>query len=198
MKKFITINLNQTETKEARIELWRERFRWGIFSVLIVMLLGGNIWVWTIGMGYRDLITQKEGEITQVKEDISKLRRKGKHLSKADILALAELEGNRYLWAKYLERLGEMTPDDVAITGLKYRNRKFIIDGIGVIYADEKQKFEIVYNFINTLQDNKKFSDNFSRIKFDQGSRKKVRGQDIYVFRIEATLKSAKRKIVSS
>lgn len=198
MKKFITINLNQTETKEARVELWRERIRWGIFSLLVLFLLTGNISVWIVGQGYRDLITRKNGEITQVKEDISKLRRKGKHLSKADILALAELEEDRYIWAKYLEHLGQMTPDDMALTGLKYRNRKLIIDGIAVIYADEKQKFEIVYNFINTLQGHKKFSGNFSRIKFDQGSRKQVRGQDIYVFRIEATLKANKRAVLSS
>ena len=198
MKKFITINLNQSETKEARIEIWRDRVRWGIFGMIILFLLGANIGVWMIGQGYRTLIEQKQSEITQVKEDINNLRKKGKNLSKDDIISLADLEGNRYLWARYLELLGEMTPEDMALTGLKYRNKKMIIEGIGVIYQDEEQKFEIVYNFINTLKQNRDFSDNFSRIKFDQGSRKKVRGQDIYEFRIESTLKPGGRTLKSS
>jgi len=198
MKKFITINLNQSETKEARIEVWRNRIRWGAFGIIITLLLGSNISVLLIGNGYRDLISRKTGEIAQIKDDINKLRKKGKNLSKSDIIALADLEGNRYLWARYLEMLGEMTPEDMALTGLKYRNRKMIIEGIGVIYQDEDQKFEIVYNFINTLKQNREFSDNFSRIKFDQGSRKEVRGQDIYEFRIEASLKPGGRKTESS
>ncbi len=198
MNKFITINLNQSETKEARIEVWRDRVRWSMFGIIVILLLGSNIGVWMIGHGYRALIDQKKSEIALVKEDINNLRKKGKNLSKDDIIALADLERNRYLWARYLELLGEMTPEDMAITGLKYRNNKMIIEGIGVIYQDEQQKFGIVYNFINTLKNNREFSNNFSRIKFDQGSRKQVRGQDIYEFRIEAKLKPGGGKPKSS
>lgn len=194
MKKFITINLNQSETKEARIEVWRDRVRWSVFGVIFILLIGSNIGVMLIGHGYRTLIKQKKSEIELVKKDINKLRKKGKNLSKDDIIALADLEGNRYLWARSLELLGEMTPEDMALTGLRYRNKKIIIEGIGVIYQDEQQKFGIVYDFINTLKQNPEFSENFIRIKFDQGSRKQVRGQDIYEFRIVASLKPGGRK----
>ena len=36
-------------------------------------------------------------------------------------MTLAKLENNRFLWAENLERLGEMTPEDMSLTELKYK-----------------------------------------------------------------------------
>jgi Tfp pilus assembly protein PilN len=187
-KQYIIINLNQKESRQTRMERWRERGRWAIFTTILLLLIGTNGLVYYIGQNYSQLIAQKEAEIQNVKKEILQLREKGKNLSKADIIDLAKLESDRILWARTLQLLGQLTPEDIALTGLKYKNQRLMIEGIAVNYADQKE-FEIVHNYLNALKKNRDFSKHFSRIKFSQGSIKTIRGQDIIQFVIEATVR---------
>ena len=66
MKNFIKINLNKTDSKEVRVQRWKERGRWTIFSVIILSLFTANIIIFLIGSGYSRLIAQKKNEITEV------------------------------------------------------------------------------------------------------------------------------------
>jgi len=195
MKKFIIINLNQTDSKEARTVRWKERGRWMVFTVIVLSLIFANTSLFLIGSGYNRLIAQKENEIADVKQRIRNLQTQGKNLSKQDILSFAELEGNRTLWARNFELLGKMTPGDMALTSLKFnkRNKKLYIEGISVVYKEEEE-YEIVYNYINRMKRNREFSKNFPKVKFRQGSLKKIRGQDIVHFEIEAALKTTAKK----
>ena len=195
MKKFIIINLNQTDSKEARTVRWKERGRWMVFTVIVLSLIFTNTSLFLIGSGYNRLIAQKENEIADVKQRIRNLQAQGKNLSKQDILSFAELEGNRTLWARNFELLGKMTPGDMALTSLKFnkRNKKLYIEGISVVYKEEEE-YEIVYNYINLMKRNREFSKNFPKVKFRQGSLKKIRGQDIVHFEIEAALKTTAKK----
>jgi Tfp pilus assembly protein PilN len=195
MKKFILINLNQTDSKEARTARLKERGRWMVFTVIVLSLIFANTSLFLIGSGYNRLIAQKENEIADVKQRIRNLQTQGKNLSKQDILSFAELEGNRTLWARNFELLGKMTPGDMALTSLKFnkRNKKLYIEGISVVYKEEEE-YEIVYNYINRMKRNREFSKNFPKVKFRQGSLKKIRGQDIVHFEIEAALKTTTKK----
>ena len=195
MKKFIIINLNQTDSKEARTVRWKERGRWMVFTVIVLSLIFANTSLFLIGSGYNRLIAQKENEIAEVKQRIRDLQAQGKNLSKQDILSFAELEGNRTLWARNFELLGKMTPGDMALTSLKFnkRNKKLYIEGISVVYKEEEE-YEIVYNYINLMKRNREFSKNFPKVKFRQGSLKKIRGQDVVHFEIEAALKTTAKK----
>ena len=91
-KHYIVINLNKAESAETRQARVRERVRWGVFGVLIVLLLGVNVRVWMISSGYDGIIDKKEKEISRLKDEINKLQSQGKNLSKDDILSFAELE----------------------------------------------------------------------------------------------------------
>jgi len=195
MKNFIKINLNKTDSKEARTQRWKERARWTIFSVIILSLFTSNIIIYFIGSGYSRLIVQKKNEITNVKKQIQDLQAKGKNLSKQDIMSFADLESGRTLWAKNFELLGKMTPDDMALTGLKFnkRNKKLYIEGISVVYKDEEE-YEVVHDYINRMKRNSEFSNKFPKIKFRQGSLKKVRGQEIVHFEVEAAIKPSSKK----
>ena len=195
MKNFIKINLNKTDSKEVRVQRWKERGRWTIFSVIILSLCTANIIILLIGSGYSRLIAQKKSEITEVKKQIQDLQAKGKNLSKQDIMSFADLESSRTLWAKNFEMLGKMTPDDMALTGLKFnkRNKKLYIEGISVVYKDEEE-YEVVHDYINRMKRNSDFSNKFPKIKFRQGSLKKVRGQEIVHFEVEAALKPSSKK----
>ena len=188
MEKYIVINLNQAESAETRIERIRERVRWGIFGTFIVLLIAANGQVLMVSRGYDKVIDQKKSEIKRIKQEIKDLRAKGKNLSKEDIMSLAKLEQDRFLWARNMELLGEMTPEDMAITGMKFKHNKLMVSGIANVYKDRKD-FEIIDNYVNTLRNNKEFSENFNPIKFQGHSRSNARGQEVMNFDVIATAK---------
>ena len=195
-KHYIVINLNQVESAETRLARIREQVRWGIFGVLMLLLVSVNFQIWMISNGYNDIISQKQEEIERLKDEIDKLQSEGKNLSKGDILSFADLEQDRFLWAQILEKMGRVTPDDIAITGLRFKREKLIIRGIALTFEDRKD-FEIIDEYVQTLRKNKEFSNNFNRIKYVGHNKVNVRGQDIVRFEIEAKVKKTGRKSFS-
>ena len=192
-KSFIIINLNKSESAETKLARSKEQLRWVIFSFLIILLLGVNGRVWMISAGYNGIINKKEKEISRLKSEINQLQSQGKNLSKDDILSFADLEQNRFLWAKNLEKMGMLTPDDIAITGLRYKREKLTIRGIALTFEDRKD-FEIIDEYVQTLRNNKDFSLNFSKIKYVGHSKVTVRGQDIIRFEVEARSRSSSKR----
>ena len=195
-KHYIVINLNKAESAETRLARIREQVRWGIFGVLMLLLVSVNFQVWMISNGYNDIISQKKEEIDRLKDEIDKLQSEGKNLSKGDILSFADLEQDRFLWAQILEKMGRVTPDDIAITGLRFKREILIIRGIALTFEDRKD-FEIIDEYVQTLRKNKEFSNNFNRIKYVGHNKVNVRGQDIVRFEIEAKVKKTGRKSFS-
>ncbi len=190
MSKFIIVNLNQAESRESKLERWKERGRWGLLFFLMLLFIYAAGSVLYINFSYASLITDKKEQIATARDEIERLRHFGKNLSKDDILGLAELEDERILWARNLQLLGEMTPDDMAITGLRYSRNKLTVEGIAVIYEDLKD-IDIVNSYVRTMKRNTEFSNEFTRIRFSSFNRQDFRGQDIVEFQIEATLKRA-------
>ena len=149
-----------------------------------------------VSNGYNGIIDQKKLEIVRLKEAINKLQSEGKNLSKSDIMSFADLEHDRFLWAQNLEDMGRLTPDDISITGLRFKRSKLIIRGIALTFEDRKD-FEIIDEYVQTLRKNKEFSNNFNRIKYVGHSKVDIRGQEIVRFEIEATIKTKRRKSFS-
>jgi len=196
MKSYITINLNKAESAEIRQERIRGRTRWSVFGILIFLLLAINVRVWMISSGYNRVIDQKKSEIQNLIEQIKQLQSRGKNLSKNDIMSFAELEQDRFLWASNLELLGAMTPDDMAITGMRFKRDKLTIKGIALTFEDRKD-FEIIDEYIQTLRNYKEFSDNFSRIKYVGHQKVDIRGQKIIRFEIVASIRKGGKKYFS-
>ena len=192
-KTYFIVNLNKGETAETRLGIIRERVRWGIFSVLVSLLVGMNIRVFMINAGYDSIIEQKKIEILRVESEIKKLESSGKNLSKKDIMSFAELEQGRFLWANNIEILGNLTPSDMSITGLRFKKEKFVIRGIAITFEDKKD-FDIIDEYVQTLRKNNKFADSYSNIKYLGHQRLNVRGQDIIRFEVVATIKKKKNK----
>jgi hypothetical protein len=183
----ILINLNKRETSESLAIRNKERIRWFLFGLLVSLLLGANSFALFIGFNYNSLINQKNMEIDQIKKETSRLREKGKNLSKQDIMTLANLENNRFLWAENLEKLGKMTPEDMSLTELHYKKNKLLIKGIATTYRGQKD-FEQVERFIHVLKSNDEFSSHFTRLRLMHHSLINVRGQDVVTFELEAPL----------
>ena len=182
----IIINLNQSYSS-SEIKLKKdENTRWVYFSLILVALLGNLFWFIHINMNINQLIEQREDTIAQLDVDTAKLKQKGRiNLSKKDIENLYKVENNRITWADKFKELAAITPEDMAITGIVFRNNKFTINAISLINEKEKE-FAIVENLINTLQSSEIISKDFSNIKFKSSQRKITRGQEILVFVIEA------------
>ena len=184
----IIINLNQSYSS-SEIKLKKdENTRWVYFSLILVALLGNLFWFIHINMNINQLIEQREDTIAQLGVDTEKLKQKGRiNLSKKDIENLYNVEKNRITWADKFTEFANITPEDMAITGIVFRNNKFTINAISLINENEKE-FAIVENLINKLQSSEIISKDFSNIKFKSSQRKITRGQEILVFVIEAKL----------
>ena len=184
----IIINLNQSYSS-SEIKLKKdENMRWVYFSLILVALLGNLFWFIHINMNINQLIEQREDTIAQLGVDTEKLKQKGRiNLSKRDIENLYNVEKYRITWADKFTEFANITPEDMAITGIVFRNNKFTINAISLINENEKE-FTIVENLINTLQSSEIISKDFSNIKFKSSQRKITRGQEILVFVIEAKL----------
>ena len=195
-KQYIVINLNKAESAETRIERVKERGRWILFGIIFALLMAANVRLGMISVGYNSIINKKKTEISRLKEEINNLQSQGKNLSKYDILSFADLEQDRFLWAQNMEKMGKVTPDDIAITGLRYKREKLLIFGIALTFEDRKD-FEIIDEYVQTLRSDKEFSKNFSRIKYVGHNKVNIRGQDIIRFEIEAKSKKNKRKSFS-
>ena len=184
----IIINLNQSYSS-SEIKLKNdENTRWVYFSLILVALLGNLFWFIHINININQLIEQREDTIAQLGVDTEKLKQKGRiNLSKKDIENLYNVEKYRITWADKFTEFANITPEDMAITGIVFRNNKFTINAISLINENEKE-FAIVENLINTLQSSEKISKDFSNIKFKSSQRKITRGQEILVFVIEAKL----------
>ena len=184
----IIINLNQSYSS-SEIKLRKdENMRWVYFSLILVALLGNLFWFIHINMNLNQLIEQREDTISQLGVDTEKLKQKGRiNLSKKDIENLYNVEKNRVTWADKFTEFANITPEDMAITGIVFRNNKFTINAISLINENEKE-FAIVENLINTLQSSEIISKDFSNIKFKSSEIKITRGQEILVFVIEAKL----------
>lgn len=196
MKTYIKINLNKAESSEVLKERALERTRWVIFGAFIFFLFIINLRVWMIGFGYNRVISKKNNQIQELKNDIMKLQSKGKNLSKNDIMSFADLEQDRFLWARNMELLGKMTPDDMAITGMRFKRDKLTIKGIALTFEDRKD-FEIIDEYVQTLRANKEFSENFTRIKYVGHQKINIRGQNIIRFEIIASIKKGGNKTYS-
>ena len=184
----IIINLNQSYSS-SEIKLKKdENTRWVYFSLILVALLGNLFWFIHINMNINQLIEQREDTIAQLGVDTEKLKQKGRiNLSKKDIENLYNVENNRITWADKFTEFANITPEDMAITGIVFRNNKFTINAISLINKNEKE-FAIVENLIIKLQSSEIISKDFSNIKFKSSQRKITRGQEILVFVIEAKL----------
>ena len=184
----IIINLNQSYSSSEIKQKKDENTRWVFFTFIFLALLGNLFWFIHLNLNINQLIVQREDTIAQLLIDTEQLKQEGRiNLSKKDIENLYNVEKNRVTWADKFTEFANITPEDMAITGIVFRNNKFTINAISLINENEKE-FAIVENLINTLQSSEIISKDFSNIKFKSSQRKITRGQEILVFVIEAKL----------
>tara|TARA_Y100000996_G_scaffold337324_1_gene274027 strand:- start:19 stop:585 length:567 start_codon:yes stop_codon:yes gene_type:complete len=187
--KLIKINLNQTVSKAQLDHINDEKKRWAIFGTICSLFIIYLIWFGFINYRMNYIIDNRQETIKNIIKDTEELKKSGKiNLSKIDIKTLNKFESKRMFWAPKLIALSEITPDDMAITGLDFENKKLQISAISKMDQGEKD-FDVVEDFMNRIDKNEEFNKDFKGIKFDSMEKSRAKGQEVLSFTIKARLK---------
>jgi Tfp pilus assembly protein PilN len=193
MVKQFTINLNKGEGEQAvrmRRQERRAYFLLLLFA-LVFVVLGGLTWAQNEAIN--DVINSRKAKLDRIQFELDSLKREGTKVSKDDVIALARLEGERFLWARRLEKLAEILPADMVVTGLDYQNKIFSIHCMARVDTGQKE-FEVISKFIELLKSTPEFRQGMFEIRFDQSLRKIVEAEDVLQFTVECLTADPERK----
>ena len=177
------INFNKGEDKSTKLQRQMELGRWIILVIFTLIAVGVGAYAQHHANRLLDLIDTKEQQLQEVKDEIQHLRETGNQLSRDDIMRLNELENGRLLWARKLQGLGEEITNNLAITSVKYEKGRLNIYGIARIKPNREPVFEVM-DFVDGLNANPLFSENFTTIKFQQSERIKLQDEPILKFHV--------------
>jgi Tfp pilus assembly protein PilN len=202
MVKNFTINLNKGEGEAVLRNRKQERRSYLLLALFAVvfLVLGGLTWAQNESMN--DVITSRKAKLDRIRFELDSLKREATKVSKDDVSALAKLENERFLWSRRLEKLAQVLPTGMALTGLQFQNRIFTVDAIAQIDTSQKE-FEVISKFIELLKSTPEFRQGMYEIRFDKSLRKSVEGQEILIFSVQCLTndpdkKAGKAKAASS
>jgi len=182
------INLNRGEGREEKIARWRRRrdsVTISVFLALFIVLSAFNL---NNHRSMQELINTKEAKISRINRELDELKRQGQNVSKADVLNIARLEQQRFLWTKKFFALADILPKGAAITGLEFANDAFTVKFIAKIKKEEKD-FDKISEIMEMLKNTSDFYADFANIKFDQSHRIIVDKQDVLAFSVACKLR---------
>jgi hypothetical protein len=191
MVKFFSINLNKSEGHaelEARWRKRRELITIGFFLVIFSLL---SLYTVRNHQALSEIVTAKQKQIVEIERRLDELERTGKNISKSDVLTLARMDKERFLWASKLRAMSDILPEDVVLTLLEFSNRQLRIKAISKIMMDEKE-FDKVSEFMNMLKSTPFFYREFTNIRFSESHRIRIEDQEILSITITCTIEKQK------
>ena len=165
MHKLYTINLNKGEDKAARIAQQLEMQRWALVALLVLIAGGVTFFGFARNNSLDNLITQRQQQIQEVKDQLQELQDTGGNLSKRDILYLEQLERSRLLWTEKLMGLGAEVTREMALTSVRYEKGQLYVSGVHKV-REGQDPLDNVMAFIGRLRSNEQFNQDFKNIIF--------------------------------
>ncbi len=162
-----SINLNKGEDIAEREARWRKRREIIVMTILIIGVLVLSLLNVQQYQTIEDILLTKQRTIDEIDRKLDSLQKTGKNISKDDVLALAKLEKERVLWTKKFLALGELLPEEMAITYLEFKNNLLLIRLISTIDKDEKE-FDRVKEIIDKLRNSPLFFRDFSEMRLKE------------------------------
>ena len=178
-----TINLNKGEDLAEREARWRKRreiITLTFLVIIVAVLTLLNVQQYKMIEG---ILSEKQSTIREIDRRLDSLKKTGKNISKQDVLALAKLEKERVLWTKKLLSLGELLPNEMAITYLEYKNQLLLLRLISVIKKDEKE-FDRVKEIIDKLRASPMFFRDFAEMRLKEQHQTDIEEQTILSFSV--------------
>ena len=182
------INLNRGEGREEKIARWRRRRESVTISVFLALFIVLTVFNLNNHQTMQELINAKEAKISRINRELDELKRQGQNVSKADVLNIARLEQQRFLWTKKFFALADILPKGIAITGLEFASDAFTVKFIAKIKKEEKD-FDKISEIMEMLKNTSDFYADFADIKFDQSHRIVVDKQDVLAFSVACKLR---------
>jgi Tfp pilus assembly protein PilN len=193
MVKQFTINLNKGEGEAVLKSRKQERRAYlvlGLFAV-VYLILGGLTWAQNQAMN--DVVNSRLAKLKRIRFELDSLKQEGTKVSKDDVMALARLEQDRFLWSRRLEKLAELVPTNMSLTGLDFQNKTLLINAIAKIDTSQKE-FDIISKFIELLKGSPEFRQGLYGIQFHESARKKIEDQEILIFSVKCITQDPERK----
>ena len=193
MVKQFTINLNKGEGELVLRQRKQERRSYlllGLFT-LVFIVLGGLTWAQNDAMN--DVIKSRQQKLERIQFELDSLKREATKVSKEDVIALARLENERFLWARRLEKLAEILPAGMAVTGIEYQNKILTLHALAQVDTSVKE-FDVISKFIELLKTTPEFREGLYEVRFDKSLRKVIEEQDVLVFSVECLTTDPDRK----
>jgi len=186
-----TINLNKGEDIAERVARSRRRV-----EIITVTVLGLFVIVLSLinVQQYKaigSVVATKESIIRNIDRQLDSLKKTGKNISKEDVLALAKLEKERVLWTKKLLAMGELLPQEMALTYVEFKNNVLLLRFLSTINKDEKE-FDKVKSMIDQLRASPLFFRDFADMKLKEQHRGDVEDQDILTFSVLCNIEKGK------
>ncbi len=198
MVKLFSINLNKSEGHAEREARWRKRRENLVIGLFLVLFTVLSLYIYRNHKAMGEIIKAKQNQIVEIDRRLEELQRTGKDISKSDVLTLARMEKERFLWASKLKALAEILPQEVVVTLLEFSNRELKIKAISKIMPDERE-FDKVSELMDMLKSTPFFYREFSNIRFSESHRVKVERQEILAITIECSIeKPALAAVVST
>jgi len=187
MVKLFSINLHKTEGHAEREMRWRKRRENLVILVFLLIFIVLSLYLYRNHQALGAVVQAKQRQIEEIERRLEELQKAGKNISKSDVLTLARMEKERFLWGSKLKALADILPEDVILTLLEYNNRELRIKAISKILADEKE-FDKVSQFMDMLKTTPFFYREFSNIRFSESHRVKVEKQEILAITINCSI----------
>ncbi|MBL7033670.1 MAG: hypothetical protein ISR91_05935 [Candidatus Delongbacteria bacterium] len=177
------INFNKGEDKVSKLQRQMELGRWIVLVVFVLAAVAVGWYSQHHANRLTTLISDKQDQLQEVRDEIQHLRETGNQLSREDIMQLNELENSRLLWARKLQGLGEEVTEHLAITSVKYEKGTLNIFGVVRIMPNREPVFDVM-DFVDGLNANPLFSQNFASVKFQLSERITVQNESILKFNV--------------
>jgi len=190
MVKQFSINLNKSEGHAEHEARWRRRREFLVIALFVILFSVISLYTYSSHRALADIINAKEQKNLEIDKRLEEMQKSGKNISKGDVLTLARMEKERFLWASKLKALADILPQDVILTLLEFNNRQLRIKAISKILPDEKE-FDKVSEFMEMLKSTPFFYKEFTNIRFSESHRVRVEDQEILSITITCAIEKA-------
>jgi Tfp pilus assembly protein PilN len=197
MVKTFSINLNKSEGHAEREARWKNRRENLVILLFLVLFTALSAYTYRNHQALGAIVTARQDQIKEVERRLEELQRTGKNISKSDVLTLARMEKERFLWGSKLKALADILPQEVIVTLLEFGNRQLRIKAISKIMPDEKE-FDKVSQFMDMLKTTPFFYREFTNIRFSESHRVKVEDQEILSITITCSIEKPALAAVST
>ncbi len=188
-----TINLNKGEDIAEREQRWRKRreiITLTVLSLVTIIVCAINYQQYKSMNG---LLESKQSTIREIDRQLDSLKKTGKNISKEDVLALAKLEKERVLWTKKFLAMGELLPEDVALTHIEFKNSSLVLRFIAKIKKDERE-FDQVKGLIDKLRNSSLFFRDFQEMKLKEQHQATIEEQAFLSFTVLSNIEKGVKK----